>query len=689
MLICAFTGTLRAGISAAEYYIGSDPGVGAGLPISIRDANDLGAALDPFVIGATHGPGTHEIGIRVRDTEGRWSNALIRRITIVPGDYPLAGGLDRDGPADQGMSDPTATSGFGAGVAAEWFIGTDPGAGNGTALTIDEHGALSAGIATEVLSITHLEPGTHELGLRVRDGQGRWSTAVYRRFTIHDASLIQSTEAALASAGSTVSEPSVHQSWRVKLNRSCLDSDYQITIGGRSVVLSSRSGESLRALLYRLKAAIEADPWLAQQVNVEVMNRSTLEISAKVAGIMESSWITASDEFVVSLSASGRLGTNERKIEAAEWFMDLDPGEGQGSAMPLTLEASGHSARFDPASIDVSMLRAGAHRIGVRFRNAAGRWSAPVYRGMQSFALFDEPDTIAPTITLTGGNTIETTFGEPFVDPGFIAVDETDGDLTSRVSVSGAVNIAVPGDYRLVYAVADLAGNINRIERLVRVVDANDPVISGQTEITHLRPPASIDIFADLVAEDAEQGWLSHAIRHISGEVDWFHSGRYDLVFEVTDSSGNTGTFTRSITLTEDALFYPDYDSWIHGQPLSPAMAAYRLLENADADGDGYSNRHEWLSDTNPFDSDSYLSLRMSRESGMLRFGWCGRKRIRYWLEAAPDLSHWQSLTEKLDVDVVPDLEIEVPLTPQSPISRFFRLGSEPRQPIFVPPAAP
>jgi hypothetical protein len=79
------------------------------------------------------------------------------------------------------------------------------------------------------------------------------------------------------------------------------------------------------------------------------------------------------------------------------------------------------------------------------------------------------PDTIAPVITLIGGAAITVDLGKPFVDPGYRATDNMDGDITDKVVVNGEVNTDVAGVYILTYTVSDLAGNIGKAIRTVTV----------------------------------------------------------------------------------------------------------------------------------------------------------------------------------------------------------------------------
>ena len=75
--------SLQAGISAAEYYIGSDPGVGAGTTLTIENSVGAAALIEAVTLATSTLPeGTHDIGLRVQDSSGNWSNTLLRRITV-------------------------------------------------------------------------------------------------------------------------------------------------------------------------------------------------------------------------------------------------------------------------------------------------------------------------------------------------------------------------------------------------------------------------------------------------------------------------------------------------------------------------------------------------------------------------------------------------------------------------------
>ncbi len=82
------------------------------------------------------------------------------------------------------------------------------------------------------------------------------------------------------------------------------------------------------------------------------------------------------------------------------------------------------------------------------------------------------PDTTPPTITLTGSSTVNLTVGDTFTDPGAIATDNIDGDITSSVLISGSVDTSSAGTYTISYNVSDAAGNAATVVRRTVIVSA-------------------------------------------------------------------------------------------------------------------------------------------------------------------------------------------------------------------------
>ncbi len=84
-------------------------------------------------------------------------------------------------------------------------------------------------------------------------------------------------------------------------------------------------------------------------------------------------------------------------------------------------------------------------------------------------------DPVGPNITLVGEDEMEVEAGVLFVDPGYTASDDSDGDLTAEVTVDGAVNVFAAGTYTLTYSVTDSDGNEATATRQVTVNGSATP----------------------------------------------------------------------------------------------------------------------------------------------------------------------------------------------------------------------
>lgn len=78
-------------------------------------------------------------------------------------------------------------------------------------------------------------------------------------------------------------------------------------------------------------------------------------------------------------------------------------------------------------------------------------------------------DPIAPELKLYGDTQMIINMGTSYVEPGFVANDNCDGDLTNKVQISGTLNTFKPGRYTLKYTVTDSFGNTTSVTRIVSV----------------------------------------------------------------------------------------------------------------------------------------------------------------------------------------------------------------------------
>ena len=164
-------------------------------------------------------------------------------------------------------------------------------------------------------------------------------------------------------------------------------------------------------------------------------------------------------------------------------------------------------------------------------------------------------DNIKPVITLLGNTTVTVEVDTNFTDPGAVATDNYDNDssLTGSISVSGSIDISNLGTYLLTYSVSDSSGNAaNTVERTVQVVDTTEPIISlnGNSSINHTYQTAFVDPGAT-VTDNYDTNLSSLIV--VSGSVNENSLGTYNLLYDVSDSSGNAAeTITRQVTVLDD-----------------------------------------------------------------------------------------------------------------------------------------
>ncbi len=198
-----------------------------------------------------------------------------------------------------------------------------------------------------------------------------------------------------------------------------------------------------------------------------------------------------------------------------------------------------------------------------------------------------EKDSENPVITLNGEETIRITVGTAFKDPGVKATDNVDGDITSKVVITGKVNEKVPATYILIYTIKDSSGNTAKVSRKVIVeeqasttttksttktttkktttkyttryttkkttkkttttakkVAAPTIILSGSSTVTitqgsnYKEPGYS--------ARDAYGANLTSKVK-VTSNVNTYKAGSYTIKYTVTDSYGNTSSKSRTV----------------------------------------------------------------------------------------------------------------------------------------------
>ena len=156
LMILSITTAFAQIVNNAEYFFDTDPGPGNGTPTSIGTP---GISVSfPVHIPINLSPGFHWLGIRVKDSDGKWSLFQRRNFYVFQPSTDL----------------PIITK-------AEYFFDTDPGVGGGTPLNIQTTG-FSISQLFNIPVPASMTAGTHYLAIRMRDQSGHWS--LFQRDTI-------------------------------------------------------------------------------------------------------------------------------------------------------------------------------------------------------------------------------------------------------------------------------------------------------------------------------------------------------------------------------------------------------------------------------------------------------------------------------------------------------------------------
>ncbi len=184
-------------------------------------------------------------------------------------------------------------------------------------------------------------------------------------------------------------------------------------------------------------------------------------------------------------------------------------------------------------SVEADIHIPGVYVYTYTVNDTAGNAAAPVTRTVTM------QDILPPIVLLLGETDITLECGDVYIEPGAIATDDCDGDLSAMIIQSGEVDSHDPGPHTLSYHVTDTAGNESAsVFRHVTILDSYPPVLTllgGDHVVQECHAPF-IDPRA--TAMDVCQGDLSAEVVRV-GEVDVTTPGEYALAYYVEDNSGN------------------------------------------------------------------------------------------------------------------------------------------------------
>jgi hypothetical protein len=85
-----------------------------------------------------------------------------------------------------------------------------------------------------------------------------------------------------------------------------------------------------------------------------------------------------------------------------------------------------------------------------------------------------DPANQVPSLMLAGSNNITWTLNDVYTEPGYLATDVEDGNITSQVTIQGSVNYDLVGVYHVHYKVVDSDGDSAIAHRSITVLNSNE-----------------------------------------------------------------------------------------------------------------------------------------------------------------------------------------------------------------------
>ena len=164
-------------------------------------------------------------------------------------------------------------------------------------------------------------------------------------------------------------------------------------------------------------------------------------------------------------------------------------------------------------------------------------------------------DHTSPVLTLLGGDTVTVISGEGYVEPGWTAQDNWDGDLSDQVKVEGHVDKYLAGSYQLTYTTQDRSGNQKQAVRTV--------IVEPQDQPATVAPEGNVIYLTFDDGPCAYTDWLLQILDKYEAKATFFvvNTDSTDILSHITEKGHAIGIHSvshkyREIYASPDAYFH-------------------------------------------------------------------------------------------------------------------------------------
>ncbi len=193
-------------------------------------------------------------------------------------------------------------------------------------------------------------------------------------------------------------------------------------------------------------------------------------------------------------------------------------------------------------------------RVGISFAGKPFPSCGPIDVGeYEDYPVMLKQDDLPPVITMLGPDTIYIEVNTSYNDPGATAMDNREGNITSKIVTVNQVDSTQTGVYLVTYNVTDGSGIAapTRTRFVFVVADLTKPVLTvlGNAVETHEVNTPYTDDGATAVDDPGSVNLDNFIIT--DNQVDETQLGTYTVTYTVTDQYGNTATGTRTVNVVD------------------------------------------------------------------------------------------------------------------------------------------
>ena len=300
-------------LTSGEYFFDTEPGNGKAQTFSFVSDAQVSGSIELDI--STLSPGFHFLYTRVKNSAGVWSHYEGRSFYILEN-------------STYTTFDPQPNL-----VEGEWFMDTDPGNGKATAFSFASTGEVSKSLD---IDLANLSEGFHQLFIRVKAENGRWSHYEGRMFYVIEPSKY------------TMSEDQPMFSTAEYF----MDKDPGL---GKGKLISLLPADSVS---------------MVADLDVSNLPEGPHTLSVRVRN-SKGVWSLYEQRSFFIIETAPILPLANTQLKAYEWYVDKDPGFGKGTKLAVALTDTLVSA------IDLTMLNLtdGEHVLFLRVQNTLNQWS--------------------------------------------------------------------------------------------------------------------------------------------------------------------------------------------------------------------------------------------------------------------------------------------------------------------------